>query len=98
VKLYIVVLKSLSTGLKCAQACHALHAFTRAYPDATEQWEADNNIVVLEHEDITSTADMLEALGIDVARFNEPDLDGAMTAICAAPTAKRHLRELRLAA
>ncbi len=31
-KLYIVVLKSLSAGLKCAQACHAMHAFIAAHP------------------------------------------------------------------
>lgn len=97
-KLYIVVLRSLSTGLKCAQACHALHAFTHAYPDKTAAWESDNNIVVLEHEDPASTADMLEAFDIDVARFYEPDLDGALTAFCAEPSAKRYLRPLSLAA
>lgn len=48
-KLYLVVLKSLSTGMKAAQACHAMFAFTQTYPEATERWRHDNNIVVLEH-------------------------------------------------
>lgn len=96
-KLYIIVLRSLSTGLKCAQACHAMHAFTSTYPDQTREWEDSNNIVVLEHEDIAGTADMLDALGLRLARFHEPDMDDALTAICVEPAGKRHLRALSLA-
>lgn len=48
-KLYIIVHPALSTGLKCAQACHALFAFTQTYPLKTLAWAKDNNIVVLEH-------------------------------------------------
>lgn len=96
-KLYIVVSNSLSAGLKCAQACHAMHAFTLAHPDATREWEAHNNIVVLEHGDIPGTADMLEALGLRLSRFHEPDLDDALTAICVEPAGGRQLSTLRLA-
>ena len=59
-KLYIIVQKALSTGLKCAQACHAMHAFTQAYPDITREWETSNNVVVLEHEDMPGLAATLE--------------------------------------
>lgn len=97
-KLYIIVLKSLSTGLKAAQACHALHAFTQTYPDITRAWEADNNIVVLEHDDLLTTAEMLEGLGHSLVRFHEPDMDDALTAICVEPAAKKRLSGLRLAA
>ena len=49
-KLYIIVLKSLSSGLKAAQACHAITAFTFAHPEKARDWfENSNNIVVLEH-------------------------------------------------
>ena len=97
-KLYIIVLKTLSSGLKCAQACHALRAFTQAYPELDKEWyETSNNIVVLEHEDMNGTANLLEAHGLAVARFQEPDMDGALTAICVEPRGARRLSNLRLA-
>ena len=96
-KLYIIVSRALSTGLKCAQACHAMHAFTLAYPDITREWEESNNVVVLEHDDLPSLAGTLEAMGLSLARFHEPDMDDALTAICVEPSARRHVSTLRLA-
>lgn len=46
-KLYVIVDASLSTGMKCAQACHAVVAFQEAFPAITSEWKHDNNIVVL---------------------------------------------------
>lgn len=97
-KLYIIVLKSLSVGLKCAQACHAMHAFTRQFPEATAAWEPENNVVVLEHAELSGLADVLDGLGLCVARFHEPDMGDALTAICVEPAAKRMVRGLSLAA
>ncbi len=98
-KLYIIVSKTLSVGLKCAQACHALRLFGASYPDLDHDWyENSNNIVVLEHDDIPSMAELLQDLGLNVACFHEPDLDDEMTALCVEPAGKRHLRKLRLAA
>lgn len=97
-KLYLVVQAALSNGMKCAQACHALHAFTRAFPEETARWEADSNIVVLEDPRPDAWATALEARGLRVARFQEPDLDNAVTAICAEPAARRALRDLPLSA
>lgn len=49
-KLYIVVARALSAGLKIAQACHALRAFTAEHPKLDHVWYTEsNNIVVLEH-------------------------------------------------
>ena len=97
-KLFIIVLPSLSTGMKCAQSVHAMHAFTHEHPAITASWEPDNNIVVLEHDDLATLAADLEGRGLAVARFHEPDLDGTLTAICAEPAARRSLAKLKLAA
>lgn len=52
-RLYIVVQKTLSSGLKMAQACHALRQFIEAYPEIDHAWyHESNNIVVLEHGDM----------------------------------------------
>lgn len=49
-KLYIIVLKSLSSGLKAAQACHAARAFQEEHTAIEADWyRTSNNIVVLEH-------------------------------------------------
>jgi len=97
-KLYIIVQKALSTGLKCAQACHAMHAFTQAYPDITREWETSNNVVVLEHEDMPGLAATLEEMGFALARFHEPDRADELTAICVEPSARPRLAKLPLAA
>jgi hypothetical protein len=96
-KLYIVVAAALSVGLKAAQACHAMRAFTAAYPHLDAYWfHEHNNIVVLEHHDVPSLADALEGAGLRLARFHEPDLDDELTAICAEPAAWRELSNVRL--
>ena len=96
-KLYLVVLRSMSAGLKAAQACHALHAFTSAYPEVVRIWEQENNIVVLDDRDPETTVGDLERRGFAVARFHEPDLDNVLTAFCAEPAAGRWLSSLPLA-
>jgi len=97
-KIYIVVLRSLSVGLKCAQACHALRAFIEAYPTIDHDWYVtSNNIVVLESDDLIGTAARLDALGLSVARFHEPDRDDELTALCAEPGASHALRRYPLA-
>jgi peptidyl-tRNA hydrolase len=99
-KLYVVVGKALSAGLKAAQACHAMHAFTSSpeHTDIVRTWEQSNNIVVLQVENLPTLADRLERAGVEIARFHEPDLDGQLTAICVEPAARRHVARLQLAA
>lgn len=97
-KLYVIVKNTLSAGLKAAQACHALKAFGIAYPDIDREWyEASNNIVVLEHDDLPTLADRLTNHGFALARFHEPDQNGALTAFCVEPEARRKVSALSLA-
>jgi len=97
-RLYIIVDRTLSAGLKMAQACHALRAFVGEHPMIDQTWHSEsNNLVVLQVEDVPTLAERLESMGIKIARFTEPDLDGALTAIAAEPAAARHLSTLALA-
>jgi len=97
-RMYVVVLRKLSAGLKAAQACHAMTAFTFAYPRQTQDWfENSNNLVVLQCDDLPQIADELERQGLAVARFHEPDRDGELTAICTEPGARKVLGRVALA-
>jgi len=99
VKLYVIVDSALSPGMAAAQAVHAAFAFALAWPDLTSQWQgSSNNIVVLQEADLGARADALEAEGLRLVRFHEPDLKDALTAICVEPEARRALSSLRLAA
>ncbi len=95
-KLFIIVRSTLAAGLLAAQAVHAFRAFTLAYPAQTAAWDADNNIVILQHDDLPVLADLLDSLGLAVARFHEPDMGDALTAICLEPAGKRHVAKLKL--
>jgi len=97
-RMYVVVLRALSSGLKAAQACHAMTAFTFAHPQRTRDWfDQSNNLVVLQCDDLGRVADELEGRGVSVARFHEPDRGGELTAICADPSARRFLSRMSLA-
>ena len=83
-KLYIIVSAALGAGLKCAQACHALRSFVAEHSEIEREWHDNhNNIVVLQHDDVSSLAERLEAQGFKLSRFHEPDLNNELTAICA---------------
>jgi len=97
-KLYIIVLSTLSAGMKAAQACHALRAFGASYPDIDRDWyETSNNIVVLEYPEIGDLADRLDRHGLALARFHEPDMDGALTSFCVGPDARKAVSRIPLA-
>ena len=97
-KLYIIVNNTLNAGLKAAQAIHAFRAFVGEYPHIEKYWHKEhNNIVVLQDSDLGNLAERLEADGYRVSRFTEPDLDDALTAICAEPNAGEMLSALPLA-
>jgi len=98
-KLYVIVKRTLSAGLKCAQAIHAFRAFCGEYPVIEAYWHAEhNNIVVLQEDSLEHLADLLEAEGYRLSRFYEPDLGDELTAICVEPAAWRMLSSKPLAA
>lgn len=97
-KLYVVVDAALRAGLKMAQGIHAFQAFADAHPDIHHDWfVTSNNIVVLETDELEMWAKKMGELGLSHATFTEPDLDDQLTALCAEPAARRHLRRLQLA-
>ena len=97
-RLYVVVDANLPSGLKMAQACHALRAFVAEHPDVERQWfEKSNNLVILEHPELASASDELESGGFTLTRFHEPDLKDELTAVCVEPRAWRWLSKVKLA-
>lgn len=98
-KLYVILDKFLPAGLKMAQGIHAFKAFGHAFPELERSWfEASNNIVVLEHSNLHQLKAKLTAAGHELVEFCEPDLADRLTALCVAPTAKKHLASVKLAA
>lgn len=98
-KLYVVVKKTLAAGLMAAQAIHAFRAFVGEYPVLESYWHAEhNNIVVLHENDLEGLTSRLEAAGVRLSKFHEPDRGGELTAICVEPGAWRLLSSLPLAA
>lgn len=97
-RLYVVCDEGLPTGHQVAQSGHALVAFALGHPELVRAWhEGSNNLVCLQAPELEEVAAGLERRGLTVVRFHEPDLDGQLTAICAEPAARRHLRRYRLA-
>ena len=97
-KLYVIVRNDLEPGLQIAQACHAQHTFALRFSGLIGKWEG--NLVVLQAPDEKTLEDhayLLDEMGFSVARFREPDLDDAMTAIAVSADAGRLLSSLPLA-
>lgn len=97
-KLFLVVDRALSAGMKAAQACHAMAAWQLAHPEWTRDWmERSNTLVVLQHPDLPTLDAQLVGHGYTRVRVEEPDLDGQLTALCVEPGARRELAKLELA-
>lgn len=97
-KLYIVLAAQLASGLKIAQACHAMRQFVGDHPVLDRFWHQEsNNIVCLQVDDLPELADHLEEQGIRISRFHEPDMDDELTAIAVEPKGWRKLSSLPLA-
>lgn len=91
----------LPPGVQACQACHAALDFAVAYPAEVRSWhDASNTLVILAAEDELSLGwlcEDVEASGLLVVRFYEPDLGGALTAAAFEPAARRRLSHLPLA-
>lgn len=100
-KLYIIVRSDLSPGAQCAQACHAMRAFSGQHPERDATWYRDsNNLVVLNvasEGELMQWLEMLQGTGAPVALFREPDFGDQATAFAALPESGRELRKLPLA-
>ena len=97
-KLYIVVDRALSAGMKAAQACHAMAAWHLCHPEWTREWmNTSNTLVVLQHPELPTLDALLAERGLLRVRVEEPDLDGRLTAVCVEPRARRELAGLELA-
>lgn len=94
-RLYVVVRSDLPPGLQLAQACHAVLTFAQRSNARPE------NMIVLHvanEAELTETALRLFKLGLDPARFYEPDLDGQLTALAVhGAAAKKALQPVSLA-
>lgn len=97
-KLFVIVDARLRSGLKMAQACHAMRLFADEHAELERRWYTESsNIVILEHDELVGIARDLGSLGYAISHFHEPDLDDALTAVCVEPRAGRHLSTMKLA-
>lgn len=91
----------LPPGTQAVQALHAALEFALAHPAVVGDWHQASNILV-----VLSTPDELAlgwlcddavAAGLQLTRFYEPDLGGALTAVALEPAAHRLVSHLPLA-
>lgn len=89
-RLYVVVDGTLPPGLQIAQAIHAKDEFTREHPHAEQEWaRTSNTISVLQvagEQALRGVIDAASTLDVPHSFFEEPDLDGRVTAVALAPT------------
>jgi hypothetical protein len=80
---------------------HAALDFSLSHFAVVDDWHAaSNTLVVLATPDELALGRLCfdaEAAGFRLARFHEPDLDGALTAVALEPAARRLVRHLPLA-
>lgn len=97
-KLYLVSRSDLPMGLRAAQLCHAVREFQALHPEVDLEWYMQSNTLVLlevdNEADLTELAVRAEAHLCPVARFREPDLGNALTAVALGPAGKRFTRDL----
>jgi hypothetical protein len=98
-KIYIVVRADLPPGDRCAQACHALAAFTLEHTELARAWNRDsNNLVILECQDEAQLLSLAErTAAFPQCLFREPDFADQATAMALTSDARRLLSSLPLA-
>jgi hypothetical protein len=88
----------LPPGVQCCQAVHAAVEFALAHPSLLRDWHGDSNtLALLAARDELALAwlcrDAIDA-GLRHARFHEPDLGDALTAVAFEPAAGPLLKHL----
>ena len=97
--LYIVTRRDLSAGQQLAQVGHAAFQFSQQFPVNTKIWyQKSNYICILAVENETELQHLVN-INACMSIVQEPDLDGAVTAIAfePSPEVKNHLAGLNLA-
>jgi len=94
-KLYVLIMESLTEGQQAVQAGHALAQFASDHPERFEDWQSDSNtLIYLNVRDIDYWQTILEDGEMEHSVFHEPDLytwsewsssRGLDTAIAVAP-------------
>lgn len=93
--------RDLRPGAQAVQAAHALADFSVAHPDAFREWHQHNYLVFLsvaDEAELQGLHDRLSAAGCPVTSFREPDMGGALTAVCAGghPAVRRETARIPL--
>lgn len=100
-KLYLVTRRDLPAGSRAVQMAHALREYVEKHPAQDRAWyDTSNTLVCLEADSEVALRELAQralAEDVPVAVFEEPDLDGALTAIALGDSAKPLVRHLRLA-
>lgn len=95
-KLYVIVRKDLSFSQQIVQGGHAIAQYLLDNPDT--KW--DNGTLVMLRANsqlhLVKTIDRLEAHGLKVSQFREPDIGNQLTAIAAVSVAEEPFCKLQL--
>ena len=83
-RLIVVTRKDLKPGQQIAQAGHSISQFFLEHPTIAKDW--NNNylisLAINSEEKLINLLQKLQARGIDVSYFQEPDYNDALTSIC----------------
>ena len=94
----MVTRADLPPGVQCCQAVHAAFEFALTHRDFTAEWRAaSNTVALLAAPDELALAWLCQdaiAAGLRLARFHEPDLGAALTAVALEPAAQPLLTHL----
>lgn len=97
-KMYILIRDDISKSQQAVQGGHALAAFMLSYPDLAEEW-GNKTIVYLktDYEKLQLLKKTLPLADINLASFNEPDIEDQLTAFAAyGPDCSDYLSNFRL--
>lgn len=100
-KLYLVTRSDLSPGYQAVQSCHAMRQFIADFPEVDKEWFKKSNylalLTVASEGELTELANKAAEKGFRCARFYEPDVNDALTAIALEPAARTLCKKLSLA-
>ena len=93
----------MTFGQQASQLCHALRQFSNDHPEIDRQWFDNSNYICLlavsSEEDLRKLCDKSKEHNLRFSKFEEPDLNNSLTAICLEPGAitKKLVSNLKLA-